>query len=187
MLNRHFYCTVIFMNPWDAQPEETILTREEQEQFLSLIKKLGWKRTGKEVFEAFFSIFPFALCEIAVLREINGVPHVLLWYRDDEHYTGWHLPGGYILRGEETEETIRRVLMNETGLQLQKAEFARYYNSYPANAPVPNHQVALLFLCSADGEPRQGTFFPVDALPPDILSHHKEYLEKISGNPEGNA
>ncbi|TSC73313.1 MAG: hypothetical protein G01um101470_162 [Parcubacteria group bacterium Gr01-1014_70] len=164
------------MNSWDAQPEETQFTPKEQEQFLGLCKKLGWRRTGKDVFEAFFPVFPMALCELAVVREINGIPHVLLWYRDDEHYKGWHMPGGYIARGENPEETARRVLLAETGLRLQSAEFARYCNSYPANAPVPNHQVALLFLCSAEGEPLQGTFFPLDALPLDTLSHHKEYI-----------
>lgn len=165
------------MNSWDAQPEETAFTLEEEEQFLRLTKKLGWKCAGKNVFEAFFPVFPFALCELAVVREINGISHVLLWYRDDEYYKGWHIPGGYILRGEQPEETIRRVLMKETGLTLQKAEFMRYFNAYPSNAPVPNHQVALLFLCAAKGEPRQGTFYPLDAVPSDTLSHHKEYLK----------
>ena len=165
------------MNPWEAQPEETQFTPEEQTQFLALAKKLGWKRTGKDVFEAFFPIFPFVVCELAVVRHINGVPHILLWHRDDEHYKGWHMPGGYVLRGEQVEETVRRVLFQETGLTLQNAEFVRYFNWYPANAPVPNHQVALLFRCTADeGEPRQGKYYPFDATPSDTLSHHKEYL-----------
>ncbi len=165
------------MTQWENQPEETQFTAEEQTQFLQLAKKIGWRKTGKDVFEAFFPIFPFVLCELAVLREINGVPHVLLWHRDDEHYKGWHMPGGYILRGESMEEVARRILFKETGLTLQSADFVQYFNSYPGNASVPNHQIALLFLCKTKGEPAQGKFFPYNNIPADTLSHHKAYIK----------
>lgn len=168
------------MTPWNEQPEETQFTPEEWVRFLSLVKKLGWKHTGKEVFEAFFPIFPLALCDLAVIREIDTKTHVLLWYRDDEHYKGWHMPGGYILRGESWEDAARRVLLKETSLTLQRMKFLHCFNWTPVNAPVPNHQIALLFLCAGAGKHRAGTFFPLDAIPSDTLSHHKEYLKYIS-------
>jgi len=168
------------MTSWGDQPEETQFTSEERVEFLRLVKKLGWKRAGKEVFEAFFPVFPMALCEFAVTRIIDDKPHILLWHRDDEHYKGWHMPGGYILRGESMEEVARRVLFKETGLQMRNVEFAHYFNWHPGTASVPNHQIALLFLCAAEGELQQGTFFPFDAIPSDILSHHKEYLAYLN-------
>jgi ADP-ribose pyrophosphatase YjhB (NUDIX family) len=173
------FCSVIFMTPWNEQPEETQFTPAEQKEFLRLVKKLGWKKTGKDAFEAFFSVFPLVVTELAVMRRIDGKSHILLWHRSDEHYTGWHMPGGYMLRGESMEETARRVLLKETGLQLQTAQFARYFNWLPSYAPVPNHQVCLLFVCSAEGEPSPGQFFPLDTVPGDTLSHHKEYIEYL--------
>ncbi|PJE64609.1 MAG: hypothetical protein COU90_02095 [Candidatus Ryanbacteria bacterium CG10_big_fil_rev_8_21_14_0_10_43_42] len=164
---------------YNDQPAVTELTSEELQTYLALQKKVGWQRTGTEVFESFFGILPMVPFECAVVRYIDGEPCVLLWHRDDEHYTGWHMPGKYLLRGETDEEGVRRVLKNEADLELTSFEFIRHFNTRPESGDVPQHQQALFWLCRAEGEPTVGRFFPLTKLPEDILGHHRRYVDHL--------
>lgn len=161
------------------QPEVTELTEEEKETYLRLQKKVGWKRTGTEIFESFFPILPMVCCELALVRKINGVDSVLMWRRKDAYYDGWHMPGGYILHGESDEEWIRRVLKKETNLELRYYRFITHFNTRPETGWVPNHQVAIMFYCVADGELSVGRFFPLTRIPEDTLGHHRRYVEHL--------
>lgn len=164
---------------YNDQPAVTELTPEELKTYLELQAKVGWQRTGTAVFESFFGILPMVPFECAVVRDIDGEPHVLLWHRDDEHYTGWHMPGKYLLRGETDEEGVRRVLKNEADLELTSFEFIRHFNTRPESGDVPQHQQALFWLCMAEGDPTVGTFFPLTKLPEDILGHHRRYVDHL--------
>lgn len=163
---------------WDLQPAVTDFTDEEQKEFLRLVKKLGWQRTGKDNFEAImFSIFPAVPSEQAVVCNINGVDHVLMWHRDDEHYKGWHMPGGYLLRGESDFDWCARVLKKENGLELKKIDFIRRFNTRPDTGWVPGQQMAHFWLCEVEGEPTNGKFYPLTALPENTLGHHRKYVD----------
>ena len=165
---------------WDLQPAVTKLLPEQQQHLIELLKQVGWQRTGPEIFEAImFPIFPAVPSECAVIRNIKDVPHILMWHRDDEHYTGWHMPGGYMLRGETDFECCARVLKKENGLELKKISFIRNFNTRPETGWVPGHQLARFWLCEMIGRPTNGTFFPLTALPEDTLGHHKKYIEHL--------
>lgn len=180
---------------WDTQPAVTQLSSEPskeqlleilkkvewkpQKLFLELVKQVGWQRTGTEIFESFFPILPFVPSEQAIVRIINNEPHVLMWYRSDPNYTGYHMPGGYLLKGENNFEWCARVLKKETGLGLQKIELIRTFNTRPETGWVPNQQMAHFWLCTVEGEPTRGQFFPVTQLPEDTLGHHKKYVEYL--------
>ncbi|MEK7576479.1 MAG: NUDIX domain-containing protein [Patescibacteria group bacterium] len=155
----------------------TDLSVEERAEYLRLQKKVGWRRTGTDVFESFFSILPMVPGELAVVRKIDDVDSILMWHRSDEHYTGWHMPGGYLLLGESDEEWVRRVLKKETSLELGHFYQIRTFNTPPSTGWVPNHQMAHFFLCETEGEPTNGKFFPLAELPEDTLGHHKKYIE----------
>lgn len=159
------------------QPEVTDLTTEERAEYLRLQKKVGWRRTGTDVFESFFPILPMVPSEQAVVRMIDDVPCVLMWHRSDEHYIGWHMPGGYMLLGETDWQWCERVLKKEADLKLTKVQFIRRFNTRPETGFVPNHQMAHFFLCEAEGEPTKGKFFPLTAIPEDTLGHHKYYID----------
>ncbi|MSR76456.1 MAG: NUDIX hydrolase [Candidatus Ryanbacteria bacterium] len=159
------------------QPEVTNLTPAELEQYLALQKKVGWRRTGTEVFESFFPILPFVPSEQAIIRLIDGVWRVLMWYRKDVHYEGYHMVGGYILRGESDEEWLTRCIKKEVNLTLKNFWHIRDFNTRPETGWVPNHQMAHFFLCEVEGEPSVGTWFPLDKIPDDTLGHHKKYAD----------
>lgn len=163
----------------NKQPETTNLSDGEKATLLKLLKKVGNCKSGKEIFEAFWPIFPMVPVETAILREIGGRPHILLWYREDEHYKGWHVPGKYILYGETYLEAVRRVLEDETGTKLRSAQFLRNFNIRPETGWVPNHQLNMLYLAEAEGEPTQGEFFPLETLPETTLPYHKYYVECV--------
>jgi ADP-ribose pyrophosphatase YjhB (NUDIX family) len=168
------------MTRWDEQLEETRLSPKEEKQFLQLLGKVGWRRTGKAIFESFWRILPMILLECAVVRYIDNQLHVLLIYREDKHYRGWHMPGGYLLRGESEDVATRRILFSEANLRMTQHTFVRHYNTRRETGYVPNHQIALLFYCEAEGEPTDGAFYPLTNIPRDTLPHHKEYLTHIN-------
>ena len=161
------------------QPEVTTLSKEELHLYLELQKKVGWRRTGTTVFQSFFPLLPFVPFELAVVREIGHRTHILMWHRNDEHYCGWHMPGGYILLGENDQQVVERVLTKEVGLKLRSWEFIRCFNTRPETGWVPNHQMAKFYHCIAEGEPSTGQFFPVDHLPERTLAHHIRYVEHL--------
>ena len=160
------------------QPEVTEFTEEEEKEYLRLQKKVGWRRTGTKIFESFFPILTMAVCELAVVRKIDGVDNVLMWRRKDEHYEGWHMPGGYVLVGESDEEWIKRVLAKETRLALKFHFFIRRFN-INRTCGIINHFIANFFLCEVEGEPSGGRFFPLTEVPDDTLENHKLYVEHL--------
>jgi 8-oxo-dGTP pyrophosphatase MutT (NUDIX family)/GNAT superfamily N-acetyltransferase len=133
---------------------------------------------------------PFILVGSAVLV-FNREYEVLLQLRSD---TGrWGIPGGAMEPGESFEETARRELFEETGLQLNKLKFLdvvageEYYFRYPNGDEIYN--AIALFACKEwegelvmlDGESKDLRFFSLDNLPPLqgrpelILSKVKDY------------
>src|SRR3989344_9162306 len=105
-----------------------------------------------------------------------------MWRRKDIHYEGWHMAGGYILRGESDEEWVGRVIKKEMGLALKQFLAIRRFNTRPETGWVPNHQMAIFFLCEVEGESSVGQFFPVYQtveIPEDTLGHHKKYVDSL--------
>lgn len=163
----------------EQQPKVTELSQEELEAYLRLQNKVGWRQSGKPVFESFFPILPLTCSEQAVIRYFNNVPYILMWHRKDEHYKGWHMPGGYIILGESDWEWVSRVLKKEVGLELKHVELIRRLNHRADLWGLPNHQLACLFLCEAEGEINKGKFFPLTDLPEDTMAHHRQMIQYV--------
>lgn len=118
---------------------------------------------------------PFILVGSAVLV-FNQQYEVLLQLRSD---TGkWGIPGGAMEPGESFEETARRELLEETGLQIKKLKFLdvlageEFYFQYPNGDEIYN-AIALYStndwegkLQMLDGESKELRFFPLTELPP---------------------
>jgi ADP-ribose pyrophosphatase YjhB (NUDIX family) len=73
---------------------------------------------------------------------------VLLIKRGKEPYKDhWSLPGGGIERGERIRDTVRREVLEETGLQVEVGRVAGYREEILADG----HYLVLAFHCTVTG------------------------------------
>lgn len=100
---------------------------------------------------------------------INEEGRVLLLKHVFRPGSGWGVPGGFLEKGEQPEEAIRRELREETGLELESAELA-FIRAHKRPA-----RVEIIYRCRARGEVsvkgyeiKSGEWFPVDRLPQDL-------------------
>jgi 8-oxo-dGTP diphosphatase len=87
----------------------------------------------------------------------------------------WGLPGGHAHRGESIEETLRRELREETGLDVRPVKLLR--------VSARHLRTEFLLLAECDGEPAvksheimDARFFSRSELPEDLLDTHREAI-----------
>ncbi|MFA5062288.1 MAG: NUDIX domain-containing protein [Patescibacteria group bacterium] len=150
-----------------------MLTAKELKQLSSLLKKIDNPHEGlpQPVFDALLGIVPFVACELAV---VNKKGELLLTWRSDKWWRGWHFPGGLMRFRETFEERIDAVAWKELGVNLESAKFLFAKDCSQASR---GHVVSLTFLCKTFMTPKQGKFFK--KMPKNIIENHKELWEKI--------
>ncbi len=155
------------------------LTTKEIKIFKKLLEKLpSLPNIPQELFVPIMSKNVPAFVDLAIIRNRK----VLLTYRKDRYYIGWHFPGGLIRPGETFERTASRILLREVGLRQGKIEMINAFNT-PRDKRF--HWLSVFFICRfAVGEPIDGEWF--SKCPHDIISAHrklwstiKPYLNKI--------
>lgn len=65
----------------------------------------------------------FKLCKQShyfIIISIYNLKNEILLIRDFNKSVGWELPGGYIKHGENIEEAVNRITLNETGLDIDE-------------------------------------------------------------------
>lgn len=105
----------------------------------------------------------FAVTAGAVVVDDDG--RVLLLKHVFRPGSGWGIPGGFIEAGEQPEEAIRRELLEEIGLELERAQL-----SFVRTLSRPR-QVEIIFRCRAGGEfaPRSVEIKSAEWFAPDQL------------------
>jgi 8-oxo-dGTP diphosphatase len=94
--------------------------------------------------------------------------------------SGWGIPGGFIEKGEQPEEAVRRELFEEIGLKLAEAELA-----FVRTLKRPQ-QVEMIFRCrplTGEFAPRSveiksAEWFATDALPPELGRDQRRLIER---------
>ena len=108
---------------------------------------------------------------------IPGNLQVLLVHRQDEHFNGWHHPGGYLGASETISGAVQRVALRETG-----AEVEIIASMFPANFPnmKRDHEFSLVFACVPGGtitaNPGKRDFFSIHAMPVPLLMPNHRFI-----------
>src|ERR1044072_156424 len=119
----------------------------------------------------------FAVTAGAVVIDERG--RVLLLKHVFRAGSGWGIPGGFIEKGEQPEDGVRRELEEEIGLRLAQVELA-----FVRTLKRP-HQVEIIFRCRPQGEfaprsveIRSAEWFALEALPSGIDRDQRRIIER---------
>lgn len=149
-----------------------MLTSKEQKQLITLLKKIENPQLGlpQSVFDTLVKIVPFVSCELIII----GKKGVLLTWREDKWWKGWHVPGGLLRYRESFDNRIKKVADKELGIKIEKYKFLFNMN-YTEDSR--GHSVSFVFLCFTNEAPRDGQFFK--KMPKDIIKEHVETWKEL--------
>lgn len=149
-----------------------MLTKKETRQLSSLLKKIDNPHQGlpQTIFEALVKIVPLVACELVIVSKKG----ILMTWRKDKWWTGWHFPGGLLRYQESFNERIQKVAWDELGVQISSYKFLHEKNYTHSQR---GHEVSLIFLCKTKMEPKNGKFFK--RMPKNIIESHKELWAKV--------
>jgi 8-oxo-dGTP diphosphatase len=111
-----------------------------------------WRRTpGKlKTWAVRFTQQRFYVTAGAIISDDAG--RVLLLHHRFRPGSGWGIPGGFIKRGEQPAEALRRELREEVGLEIEDLKLFR------TRAFKKARQVEIVFRCRARSETEQLSF-----------------------------
>lgn len=149
-----------------------MLSQKEIKHLVSLIKKIDNPHEGlpQPVFDILIKTVPFVACEL-VVADKKGI---LLTWREDKLWRGWHFPGGLLRYRERFEERIEQVAWKEFGVNVSSWKFL-----FPKDGSQGKrgHVVSLVFLCRTLMTPKSGKFFK--KMPKNIIEEHKELWKRV--------
>jgi ADP-ribose pyrophosphatase YjhB (NUDIX family) len=123
----------------------------------------------------------FTVTAGAVVTDEDG--RILLLSHVFRPGSGWGIPGGFVEKGEQPEEALRRELREEVGLELERAEIAF------VRTLGKQQQVEIIFRCRPRGalgrnnaEIKSARWFAPDELPPGLSKDQRELIERALYN-----
>ena len=147
---------------------------------VELASKL-WRRMPKQIrrWGVLLKESRFTVTAGAVVMDERG--RVLLLEHRFRAGSGWGLPGGFLERGEQPIDALRRELREEIGLELEDVEI---FASRSFEKP---KQVEVLFRARANAnvkplamEVERAEWFSIDSLPEGLPRDQRVYVERAA-------
>lgn len=96
------------------------------------------------------------------------------------YQNSWGLPGGWMIKGEELSQTMEREIKEELSIKVKVVNIFEI-KSVPGH-PIIDVAVVCHYISGEVKEDQveveKATYFPIDSLPPNIISTHRPYLER---------
>ena len=126
----------------------------------------------------------FAVTAGAVITDARG--RVLLLKHRFRPGAGWGMPGGFMEKGEQPEEAVRRELREEVGLELEKL---RLFTTRTFKKPM---QVEIVFTARAIGEAdelnfeiQKAAWFSPDEFPKELPKDQAQLIKRALNDGAG--
>ncbi len=146
--------------------------------FLEILGKI-WRRLPKAVRlrVSKFGQVRFTATVAAMLFDDDG--RILLLEHTFRADKGWGVPGGFIARGEQPEQALRRELREEISIEIDDLKFLFARNLSKIS------QVEVFYRARVVGEPipssfeiKQAQWFPIDNLPAELSKDQRGLIER---------
>lgn len=128
----------------------------------------------RPVWRALAGLVPQVAVEVLLTRDGHDL---LLVFRDDEDWQGWHIPGGWMACGESVDQAADRVALRELGIHVRVKQVLDAY-AWPDHPYA--HAVSILCVCERAERlvvPGVGTFFL--QLPDSMVAHHRDFAGRF--------
>ena len=130
--------------------------------------------TPQQYWDISFKYFP----RLTVDAFIVSNNKVCLVKRTCQPFQGyWHLPGGFVRKGENLPAALKRIVRAETGLEIEVEKPIGIFELYDPRG----HLVTIVWKCSlkTDASKENVKFFPFTALPRNIGFCHREIIQAV--------
>jgi ADP-ribose pyrophosphatase YjhB (NUDIX family) len=159
--------------------EKKPLSPEEEVQLAELLSRVTWP-VKQPVFRGLVGATVSTPIELCVFREQS----VLMFYRKDEEYNGYHIPGTVLRDNEDVPTALNRLIVSEVvGGNVGKVRQVGWMEVKKGTGEFDNptrHEISLLHYAYILGEYKgSGEFFPVNSLPSNTLPHHRQLISTI--------
>ncbi|MDP3999594.1 MAG: NUDIX domain-containing protein [bacterium] len=148
------------------------LNKQETQNLVKLLKKVRLP-APYPVFIALCKSVPMVAVNLAVMPDNR---RLLLTYRNDEFYKGWHIPGSILRYKENPLDVLKRVSRQELKMKIKSPRFVNYFIENSSRG----HELILLFVVRPAGALKKGKYFSLNHPPKDLLKEQVQEVRRLA-------
>lgn len=170
------------MNKKNQKP----IDKQEWDNWTDITKRIEFTngKIPKEAFFAWCESFYTVPIEFMGVRFVDNEPEILLIYRKDEYYDGYHTPGAVLTPGKKIKDMLDSLIKVELGenIEIKNIQFVKHFETFKGSGVGENlrgHEIKMVFSGIIKGEPKDGEWFKKENLPENIIPEFKFIIPEI--------